>query len=665
MRLKLNLVPGIVVALVLLATAATTPAQEHNPARREPAARPQDPEPRVIVRFRTASTSRMQIQAAGSAVQSLSQSTGVAFRQAQDLGSRLHVMTLNTAAAGESMEEVLARLRSDPDVEFAEPDERRYLHAVPNDPLYTSQWFLQNVEASAIHANLAWDHPSQGGSANVVVAFLDTGVRFDHPDLMRVAQGGRLLDGYDFISEVPAANDGDGWDPDASDPGDWLHASDRTQPGLAGCELNSQSSWHGTRVAGVIGAQTNNASGISGITWSPRLLPVRVMGKCGGRDSDILTGLRWAAGISIPGVPDNPNPASIINMSLGSTGSCPASYQSVINELRARGVLVVISAGNETGHAVSTPANCAGVVAVAAVRHAGTKVGFSNIGPEIAISAPGGNCVNIDPGAPCLFSIHTTTDSGTTVPLGPTFTDQFRINVGTSFSAPIVAATAALVRSVNSQLNPSQVTAVLQKSASPFPTVGGVPACQVPTTLTGDQLECNCTTSTCGAGLVNANAAVALAMRPFVIATANPTNAAVGQVVNLDGTGSFASDGRTISTYSWTIVSGGGATPPTITNADTATASFVANAGGTVTVRLTVTDSAGGQNSEDVVITTPNPPTAPSTEPPPTSGGGGGGGGALEWLTIFAVLLSLLWRAGVQSSRIRSARSSHSLCARR
>lgn len=603
-----------------------------------------DNSPRILVKFRSdTATDRAQAQAAArsgeTAPQGLARRASLQLLRSRQIAGRLHALQLDTGASGETAEQVMARLRADPQVEYVELDRRQHAHAVPNDSLYTNQWYLQGTQSSAIRAEQAWDTATGNtatGGPGVVVAVLDTGILFDHPDLQRVAQGGRLLPGYDFVSGAPA-NDGDDWDSDPSDPGDWVDSSDQLRSAFSNCDV-SPSSWHGTRVAGLIGAKANNAIGISGITWTTRILPVRVLGKCGGFDSDIIPAMRWAGGLHVDGVPDNANPARVINMSLGSTGSCSSAYRQTIDELAAAGVLVVVSAGNDTGHAVSEPANCPGVLAVAGLRHAGTKVGFSNIGPQIALSAPGGNCVNSS-GA-CLYSLDTTTNLGTTVPQagGYTYTDQFNINVGTSFSAPIVVGVAALVRSLNSRLTPAQTIIRLQKTATQFPTVSGVSACVTPTGSTGDQLECNCTTSTCGAGMLNANAAVGAALKPFVIATASPTSPTAGQTVSLTGTDSFASEGRTITGYAWTVVSSGGATP-TLTGANTASASFTAPSADAITLRLTVTDSTGAQDSSDVVV---NTPTAPQTNPPPNTGGGGGGGGGgafylFDLLFLFAL----------------------------
>ena len=236
---------------------------------------------------------------------------------------------------------------------------------------------------------------------------LDTGVRFEHPDLRSVASGGNLMAGYDMISDPAQANDNDARDADASDPGDFVTVAEANTRGpffqcttldpSTGKYLADDSSWHGTQVSGIIAALTDNAIGMASVARNVRILPVRVLGKCGGFDSDIIAGMRWAAGLAVPGTPANANRAQVINMSLGAPATCSAAYKDAVNEIAATGSVIVASAGNSTGHAVSTPANCPGIIAVAGLRHVGTKVGFSDLGAEVAMSAPGGNCVNIAP----------------------------------------------------------------------------------------------------------------------------------------------------------------------------------------------------------------------------------------------------------------------------
>ena len=254
-----------------------------------------------------------------------------------------------------------------------------------------------------------------------------------------------------------------------------------------------------------------------------RLLPVRVLGKCGGFDSDIIAGMIWAAGLSVPGVPINPNPARVLNMSLRGDGACTSAYSDAISKVKAAGAIIVVAAGNSTGHAIGTPANCPGVIAVAGLRHLGTKVGFSDLGPEISISAPGGNCINTGASDPCLYPILTTTNSGLTMPVADSdgasiYTDSFNASLGTSFSAPLVSGTVALMLAAQPSFTPAQILAQLQISARSFPTQGSVNSdgtpvlqCVAPQPIGSpqvDQLECYCTTKTCGAGMLDAGAAV-------------------------------------------------------------------------------------------------------------------------------------------------------------
>ncbi|HEX9092414.1 MAG TPA: S8 family serine peptidase, partial [Coriobacteriia bacterium] len=190
-----------------------------------------------------------------------------------------------------------------------------------------------------------------------------------------------------------------------------------------------------------------------------------------------------------------------------------------VDEVVASGALIVAAAGNSSGHAVASPANCNGVLAVGGLRHAGTKVGYSSLGSEVGISAPAGNCVNSESGSACLYPILTTTDSGTTGPAGGTYTDSYTTSLGTSFSAPLVAGVVALAFSVRSDMTPQRVRELLQATARPFPSVGSVASsstvaqCTQPQyDLMGravDQQECYCTTTTCGAGMLDAGAALA------------------------------------------------------------------------------------------------------------------------------------------------------------
>ncbi len=519
--------------------APTSTATEATAAHASPVARASA---RVIVKYK-ADSPLLRKHALSVAAQqadqaeALGQRMGVALRAGASVSERAHVVF----ASGMTSEQLAERLAGESDIEYAVPDQRRRRFTAPNDPLYLSgppvsgrkggpvvgQWYLRAPAGevqSSLNIEPAWNVTT--GGSNIVVAVIDTGVRFEHPDLQRVSAGGNLLPGYDMISNVDVANDGDGRDADASDPGDWLTQAEVEQvdgPFYQCDTVAENSSWHGTQTSGLIAALTDNGVGMASIGRNVRVLPVRVLGKCGGFDSDIIAGMRWAAGLSVAGVPSNPNPARVLNLSLGGDGVCRAAYRDAVAQINFVGAVVVASAGNSTGHAVSVPANCPGVIGVAALRHVGTKVGFSDLGPEISVSAPGGNCVDIGPGAACRYPILTTSNSGLSVPDsnedgGSIYTDSFKVSLGTSFSAPLVAGTVALMLSARPAITPANVRALLQATARPFPTTGGdngdgtlVPQCTAPQPTGAaqiDQLQCYCTTSTCGAGMLDAGAAV-------------------------------------------------------------------------------------------------------------------------------------------------------------
>ena len=498
------------------------------------------PDARVIVKYK-ADSPLLASHALTAAAQrsdrakALGARLGLELRAGADVTERAHVLR----ASGMTSEALAERLSRESDIEYAVPDRRRRVATAPNDPLYLAgppvtvgaggpvvgQWYLRapaGEVVSSINVELAWDLAPP--STDIVVADIDTGVRFDHPDLQRAAAGGKLLPGYDMIADIPSANDGDGRDGDASDPGDWITQgeSDDVRGEFYQCGADN-SSWHGTQVSGLMGALTNNGIGMAGVARMVRILPVRVLGKCGGFDSDILAGMLWAAGLGVPGVPNNPTPARVLNMSLGGEGPCTAPYLDAVDAINAAGVVIVASAGNNAGHAAGTPANCPGVLGVTGLRHAGSKVGFSDLGPAIAISAPAGNCVNVGPGQPCLYPMLTTSNSGLTTPIadsagGSIYTDGFNSSLGTSFSAPMVTGTVAMMLAANPALTPAAVRSMLQASVHPFPASGlldtngaPLPQCTAPQPIGAmqiDQLECYCTTSTCGAGMLDASAAL-------------------------------------------------------------------------------------------------------------------------------------------------------------
>ncbi|MBI3348936.1 MAG: S8 family serine peptidase [Burkholderiales bacterium] len=651
-----------------------------------------EPEARVIVRFKPQADSvrakALSARATRGEAREVAQTratglglrTGQALRAGLSLDERTHVVL----ARGMTGAQLAKRLAADPEVELAVVDQRRKHMVLPSDPLFggaavnaettsggiparvIDQWYLKAPSStpgqvvSSINAPAAWDVTT--GAASVIVAVLDTGVRPDHPDL-----AGKFVGGYDMIGygspgamSTAIANDGDGSDADASDPGDWVSAADVSGGTLgSGCDSTdvANSSWHGTRVSGLIGALSNNSVGMAGVGWGLKLLPVRVLGKCGGYDSDIMAGMRWAAGIAVPGLPANPNKAKVLNLSLGGGGSCGTTgtgglYRDTITQVNAAGATIVVAAGNSEGQAVGLPGNCPGVITVAALRHVGTKVGFSSVGSEVTIAAPGGNCINIGVGQPCLYPMVSTTNAGTTSPVayaGDGIYTGSNASVGTSFSAPIVSGIVGLMASVRPGLTSVEATQILKLTSRPFPTSGGtagVPACAAPSTAVQD--ECYCTTSTCGAGMVDAFAAVtaANALNGATIAvTQSPASGlTAGQTLTLTAAASGLASGRSVASTAWVIANNGGIVSAFASGANTATATITPTAAGSFTVRADVTDNLGYVYSQTATVSVA---AAPVVTPPPTSGGGGGGGAvSVAWLAaLLLAALSLTPRA--------------------
>lgn len=403
----------------------------------------------------------------------LSQMAGTPLDYARPMSDGAHVFNLPYPVTLSEARTMTQRLEASPEVQYADPVTTLQPLAQPNDPLYPQQW---HYFESAGGANLppAWDLTI--GSPNVAVAVLDTGI-LPHPDL-----AGHVLPGYDMISDVFVANDGNGRDSDPTDPGDWQFAGEcgPGSPPLA-------SSWHGTHVAGTIGAASNNGVGVAGVSGGSPVLPVRGLGKCGGLLSDIIDSIYWAAGSAVPGVPANSNPAKVINMSLGGTGRCGSSTQAAINAALARGAVVIVAAGNEnTNAANATPGNCFGVITVAANNRSGDRAYYSNYGLTVEISASGGDMRQSG-----FNGILSTYNTGQTTPS----TSAYAFLQGTSMAAPHVAGLAALMFSVNPSLTSGQVLTYIQNTAQPFQ----------PGT------QCASNPGACGVGIINAAAAVQVA----------------------------------------------------------------------------------------------------------------------------------------------------------
>ncbi|MFC7460506.1 S8 family peptidase [Hydrogenophaga defluvii] len=407
----------------------------------------------------------------------LSLHSGVTLRSVRRTAGGSVVMALPKAMGEAEVTAVVQRLMANEAVAHAEPDMRVWSDTLaPNDPRWADQWSLASatVVRSGVQAQAAWTLTL--GSPATVVAVLDTGI-LPHADLQ-----GRLLPGYDFVSNVGHANDGNGRDPDASDPGDWV---DGSEPWLSGASPRN-SGWHGTHVAGIVAAQRGNGVGVAGIDARARVLPVRVLGRGGGYISDVADGLRWAVGAPVAGAPANPTPARVANLSLGAAGHCSSEMQGALDEAWARGTVVVASAGNQAQNVAGTVlASCQRVLVTAALGKGGEQASYTNFGAGVAIAAPGGNAGS-DTGIVSLG------DSGRQ---GPTGDSSYLRKRGTSMAAPHVAGTVSLMLAANPGLTPTQVGALLRASARPF------------AQGTGN----DCVPERCGAGVLDAAAAVSLA----------------------------------------------------------------------------------------------------------------------------------------------------------
>ncbi|MFZ3492669.1 S8 family peptidase [Streptomyces sp. 5.8] len=408
------------------------------------------------------------------------------------LGTGAALVTLGAPADAAA---VMAQFRADPDVAYVEADSRAYALAVtPNDTEYARQWDLFEP-AAGMNVPAAWDTTTGSG---VTVAVIDTGY-VAHSDL-----AANVVAGYDFIASSTAARDGNGRDNNPADQGDWSAAGECGTGSKA-----SDSSWHGTHVAGTIAAATSNSKGIAGIAYGAKIQPVRVLGKCGGATSDIVDAITWASGGTVSGIPANATPAKVINMSLGGSGACTATYQNAINAAVGRGTTVVVAAGNSNSDAAGfSPASCNNVINVAASNRTGDRSFYSNYGAIIDVAAPGGETrrATDTPGTITTpeNGIWSTLNTGATTPGA----ENYEPYQGTSMAAPHVAGLAALLKSANSALTPAQIESAIKANTRP--------------------LAGTCTGG-CGTGLADAAATVAaVTSTPPTPGFENTTDFAIG-----------------------------------------------------------------------------------------------------------------------------------------
>lgn len=482
------------------------------------------------------------------------------FNKLRTMGDGAQLVTVDKD--GEQLDQLLADINASPSVAYAEIDRWVTPSQLPNDTRFAEQWSLGKDYPGSINMPEAWDIAT--GDKNLVIAVVDTGVR-PHPDFVS-----RLVSGYDFISTTDVSNDGDGRDGDPTDPGDGTTSQDFCGP--------SASTWHGTHVTGIIAAEANNNEGIAGVNWHSKILPLRVMGRCGGYMSDIADAIRWAAGLSVQGVPTNPNPAKVINLSLGAGGACGKSEGKAINEAVSTGAVVVVAAGNAGGDvANSSPASCDNVITVTAVTQQGAKAYYANSGEEVDIAAPGGGNVGI----------LSTYNSGYQQASG----DIYSSLVGTSMAAPHVSGVASLMLSLAPTLTPAEIESLLKQTAKKFPT--------------GTQNDC--TTSSCGSGILDAKAAL-LAVAdnlPPIVKVMSDTRANPGTQVQLTASAKDP-EGKTLK-FSWKQLSG---TNVTINAVDKVDANFIAPISGDLRFRLTVIDSEGLSASDELTVVVNQRPTA-------------------------------------------------------
>ncbi|MFE6176447.1 S8 family serine peptidase [Streptomyces sp. NPDC056464] len=450
LRRKLISVAAVSAALF---TAATTVAVAEETASQEAAvpaaqaeAAPGTPAERLIVGYKSGAAEAKSNKAAEADAAAKGKEAGEDLDFRRRLGSGAALVDLGAHLTRTDVADVVAEYQADPQVAYVVPDRLNKPLATPNDTEYTKQWDLFETTAG-MNVPGAWDVATGSG---VTVAVIDTGY-VTHSDV-----AANIVGGYDFISDATVANDGNGRDSNPADPGDWTAANE--------CQSGDPaygSSWHGTHVAGTIAAATNNGKGVAGIAYGAKVSPLRVLGKCGGYDSDIIDAITWASGGTVSGVPANTNVAKVINMSLGGGGACTSATQSAINAAVGRGTTVVVAAGNSNANAADySPASCGNVISVAAADRQGNRSYYSNYGSVVDIAAPGGETNSVT-----ANGILSTLNSGAQ---GPS-SESYEYYQGTSMAAPHVAGLVALMKSANSALTPAQIESAIKTNSRTLP----------------------------------------------------------------------------------------------------------------------------------------------------------------------------------------------------
>ncbi|MFI9168143.1 S8 family peptidase [Streptomyces lincolnensis] len=450
-RRKLISVAAVSAALLTAATTTVAVAQEPaSEAAAVPAAlaqsAPGTPAERLIVGYKSGAAEAKSNKAAEADAAAKGKEAGEDVDFQRRLGTGAALVDLGERLSTADVADVVAEFKADPQVSYVVPDRLNTPQADPNDTEYAKQWDLFESTAG-MNVPGAWNTTTGTG---VTVAVIDTGY-VAHSDL-----AANIVGGYDFIADTAVSVDGNGRDSNPADPGDY-YAANECGSGIPA----SSSSWHGTHVAGTIAAVTNNSKGVAGIAYGAKISPVRVLGKCGGYDSDIIDAITWSSGGTVSGVPANTNVAKVINMSLGGDGACTSATQSAINAAVNRGTTIVVAAGNDNDNvSAHSPGNCNNIISVAATNRTGAKASYSNYGSLVDISAPGGQT-----STGTANGILSTLNSGASTPS----TESYAYYQGTSMATPHIAGLVALVKSANSALTPAQIETAIKNNARALP----------------------------------------------------------------------------------------------------------------------------------------------------------------------------------------------------